>query len=87
MLPDGTLIVDADSHWSILPDFFTELAPPQLKDRMPRVAEIDGRRHWVFEGHVCGTAGPAAVIARDGSKESADRALNHWDFDEAHVGA
>src|SRR4030095_7963197 len=33
------------------------------------------------------TAGPAAVIGRDGSKESADLALNHWDFDQAHVGA
>jgi len=87
MLEDGTLIVDADSHWSILPDFFTELAPPELKDRMPRVEDVDGRKHWVFEGHVRGTAGPAAVIRRDGTKESADLALNHWDYDQAHIGA
>jgi predicted TIM-barrel fold metal-dependent hydrolase len=87
MLQDGTLIVDADSHWSILPDFFTDLAPPELKDRMPRVEDVDGRKHWVFEGHVRGTAGPAAVIRRDGTKESADLALNHWDYDEAHIGA
>jgi hypothetical protein len=58
MLQDGTLVIDSDSHWSILPDFFSELAPPELRDRMPRVEEVDGRRRWVFEGHVCGRPAP-----------------------------
>ena len=35
-------VVDADSHWSEPPDLFTSMAPPEFKDRVPRVEEIDG---------------------------------------------
>jgi uncharacterized protein len=87
MLNNDTLIIDADSHWSEKPDFFTSLAPPEYKDRMPRVEEIDGRQSWVLNGHVLGSTGAGGVIGRDGRKESADIALNHWTIDQIHVGA
>ena len=35
-------IVDADSHWSEPPDLFTSRAPASIRDRMPRVEEVDG---------------------------------------------
>jgi hypothetical protein len=54
MLDDGTLIIDADSHWSEPPDLFTRLAPPEYRDRMPRVETIEGMPTWVFEGQVLG---------------------------------
>ena len=86
MLSDGTLVVDADSHWSETPDLFTSLAPPEYKDRVPRVEVIDGVQTWVFDGHVLGQTGAGGVIRRDGTKESSDVALNHWTIEQVHVG-
>jgi len=87
MLNNDTLIIDCDSHWCELPDMFIDMAPPEYKDRVPRVEEIDGMLTWVFDGHPLGQAGAGAVIGRDGKKESADLALNHWTVDQVHVGA
>ena len=86
MLNNDTLVIDADSHWCELPDLFTSAAPAEFKDRMPRIETIDGMQKWVFDGHVLGQAGAGAVIGRDGTKESADIALNHWTIDQVHVG-
>jgi predicted TIM-barrel fold metal-dependent hydrolase len=81
------LIVDADSHWCEPPDLFIEMAPPQYKDRMPRVEVVDGHRMWVFNGRPVGTFGAAGVIGRDGTKEQAHVALMEWEFEQIHPGA
>jgi uncharacterized protein len=80
-------IVDADSHWSEPPDLFTKRAPAGYEDRVPRVEEVDGQPMWVFDGHPVGRFSAAGVIARDGTKEEAHRALHEWTIDEVHVGA
>ena len=80
-------IVDADSHWSEPPDLFTSRAPASVRDRMPRVEEVDGQRVWTFDGHQVGRFSAAGVIGRDGKKESAHKALFEWSIDEVHVGA
>lgn len=36
-LPEGTLVVSADNHWSIIDDVFVEQAPAVLKARMPKL--------------------------------------------------
>lgn len=36
-LPEGTLVVSADNHWSITEDIFIDQAPAALKSRMPRL--------------------------------------------------
>jgi uncharacterized protein len=87
MLSDGTLIIDADSHWTEPHDLFTRVAPAKYKDRVPRVEMVEDQPTWVFDGHVMGQATAAGVIGRDGKKESADLALNHWTIDMIHVGA
>jgi uncharacterized protein len=87
MLDNDTLIIDADSHWTEPHDLFTRVAPAEYKDRVPRVETVDGQPMWVFDGHVMGQATAAGVIGRDGKKESADLALNHWTIDMIHVGA
>ena len=87
MLNNEMLVVDADSHWSEPPDLFTKLAPPEYRDRVPHVEEIDGAKVWVFDGHPLSAHSAAGVIARDGHKESSHRALHEWDFEEVHVGA
>ena len=87
MLNGDTLIIDADSHWTEPHDLFTSVAPAEYKDRVPRVETVEGQPTWVFDGHVMGQATAAGVIGRDGKKESADLALNHWTIDMIHVGA
>jgi predicted TIM-barrel fold metal-dependent hydrolase len=87
MLSDGTLVIDADSHWTEPHDLFTRVAPAAVRDRVPRVEEVEGIPTWVFDGHVLGQATAAAVIGRDGKKESADLGLNQWRIEDIHVGA
>lgn len=52
-----------------------------------RVEDVDGTPTWVFDGQQLGRASAGGVIGRDGHKESADLALNHWAFDQIHEGA
>ena len=84
---DGLFVFDADSHWSERPDLFTSRAPARIKDRVPRVEEVDGTLMWVFDGRPMSRFSAGAVIARDGSKESSDKALHEWTIDEVHEGA
>jgi len=84
---DGVFVFDADSHWCERPDLFTSRAPAAVKDRVPRVEDVDGQLMWVFDGHPVGQFSAGGVVARDGSKESADIALHHWTFDQVHQGA
>jgi uncharacterized protein len=84
---ESMYVVDADSHWCEPPDLFTKLAPASIRDRVPRVEEIDGQPTWVFDGEPLGVFSAGGVIARDGSKESAHRALREWSHDQVHVGA
>jgi predicted TIM-barrel fold metal-dependent hydrolase len=80
-------VVDADSHWSEPADLFTSRAPAEVRDRVPRVEEVDGQLVWMFDGHQVGRFSAAGVIGRDGKKESAHKALMQWSHDEVHVGA
>jgi predicted TIM-barrel fold metal-dependent hydrolase len=84
---EETFVLDADSHWCERPDLFTSIAPASVRDRVPRVEEVDGERMWVFDGHPVGRFSAGGVIARDGSKESSDTALHHWTGEEIHLGA
>ena len=81
------LVVDADSHWCERPDLFTSMAPPEYRDRVPRVEDVDGQLMWVFDGHPVGRFSAGGVVARDGSKEESDVALHQWTIDQIHEGA
>ena len=65
---DGVFVFDADSHWCEPPDLFTSRAPAAVKDRVPRVEDVDGQLMWVFDGHPVGRFSAGGVVARDGSK-------------------
>jgi predicted TIM-barrel fold metal-dependent hydrolase len=81
------LVIDADSHWCEAPDLFTKRAPAAFRDRVPRVEDVDGQSMWVFDGQPVGRFSAGGVIGRDGTKESAHRALFEWTHDDVHVGA
>ena len=84
---EGLFVFDADSHWCERPDLFTSRSPAAVRDRMPHVEDVEGQLMWVFDGHPVGRFGAGGVIGRDGSKESADIALNQWTIDQIHEGA
>jgi uncharacterized protein len=84
---EGLFVFDADSHWCEHPELFTSRAPAAVRDRVPRVEDVDGQLMWVFDGHPMGRFSAGGVIARDGSKEAADIALHHWTHDQIHEGA
>lgn len=50
-LPPNTIVVSADSHWSLRTDIFYERFPAHLKDRAPRfVLSEDGVPVWLVNG-------------------------------------
>jgi predicted TIM-barrel fold metal-dependent hydrolase len=50
-LPQGTVLVSADNHWSVTEDIFYERFPAHLKDRAPRVqAGENGVHNWLIDG-------------------------------------
>jgi predicted TIM-barrel fold metal-dependent hydrolase len=84
---EDLFVLDADSHWCERRDLFTSMAPAAVRDRVPRVEDVEGVPTWVFDGHPIGRYSAGGVVARDGSKEASDKALHHWTGDEIHVGA
>jgi len=62
-------VVDADTHWSEPDDLWTSRAPASIRDRVPQIREIGGKRRWVVdEDIVLGPAHATSAIAEDGSK-------------------
>jgi predicted TIM-barrel fold metal-dependent hydrolase len=80
-------IVDADTHLIEAADIFTSRAPSALKDRVPRVEQIDGKDNWVMDGHVLGPAYIGGVIRVDGVKVEADEAYSQWGLADIHTGS
>src|SRR4051812_40428137 len=68
----GIKVIDADTHLSEPHDLWTRRAPPALRERVPQVKMIDGKRCWVIDGDkLIGTgvgANAASAIRKDGSK-------------------
>ena len=58
-------VIDTDSHISEPLDLWSSRAPAGYRDRLPRVVEIDGERHWVVDSDVdLGKTNPTSVVAR-----------------------
>ncbi len=45
-------VIDTDSHISEPLDLWSSRAPAGYRDRLPRVVEVDGERHWVVDSDV-----------------------------------
>jgi len=82
----GIEVVDADTHLIETADLFTSRAPVGLKDRVPRVEDIEGQATWVMDGTVLGPAYRGGVIRRDGAKIETDIAYTEWGFEDIHAG-
>lgn len=66
----GRTVIDVDTHLTEPHDLWTSRAPASIRDRVPQVRAIDGKRSWVIDGDVVIGAGanPSSTIAADGSK-------------------
>jgi predicted TIM-barrel fold metal-dependent hydrolase len=70
-MPDTALrIVDVDTHLSEPPNLWLDHAPPGLRDRVPQIKELDGRRSWVIDGDkpIGLGANPYSAVRKDRSK-------------------
>jgi len=67
---DGIKVIDADTHLSEPHDLWTKRAPAALRERVPQVKTLNGKRSWVIDGDKSiGTgAGPISAIRKDGQK-------------------
>ncbi len=64
----GISVIDCDSHYTEPPDLWTSRAPASLRDRVPRLRQVDGRDLWYVDDDVL--LGPVGlcVVARGGKK-------------------
>lgn len=66
---DRLPIIDTDSHWSEPSDLWTKRAPAAYRDRVPQLAERNGKQRWWFDGDIpIGLPIASSVVAPDGSK-------------------
>jgi predicted TIM-barrel fold metal-dependent hydrolase len=65
----GIKVIDADTHFSEPWDLWTSRAPAHLKDRVPRVTEVNGEPQWTIDKdtRLASKCGHSAVM-RDGTK-------------------
>jgi hypothetical protein len=80
---DEIQIIDVDAHITEPPDLWSSRAPAALKDRLPRVAEQDGRRVWLVDGEEIAPAGAVSVVKKDGSKAVGVEFFN-WKIEDVH---
>ena len=81
---NGIKIVDCDTHFTEPPDLFERNAPAGMKDKLPRVVNVEGIDHWYIGDKDFGTLG-GNVIARDRNKLLSR--LSYCTYDEIHAGS
>lgn len=63
-LPEGTVIVSADNHWSVTDDIFFENFPSHLKDRAPRIVKTEeGEYQWIMNDRIMMPPAAARLVA------------------------
>jgi uncharacterized protein len=82
-------IIDSDSHLSEPHDLWTSRAPARLKNRVPRVKMLNGKRTWVIDDDqplsALGAC-PISVVRKDGSKSRSLEFMG-WQIEEVHPGS
>ena len=83
---DGLCIIDADTHLTEPHDMWTSRAPSSMRERVPRVVDLDGIPTWVVDGVRINPALANGVINVEGEKVRGTRFFG-WTIDEVHRGA
>ena len=87
-LLEGIKIIDADTHLSEPPDLWTKRAPAALRDRMPQIQMLEGKRAWVIDGDkaIGIGASPVSAIRKDGIKPPG-LWFKQAQYEDVHMGA
>jgi predicted TIM-barrel fold metal-dependent hydrolase len=66
----GRKVIDVDTHLTEPHDLWTRRAPAAIRDRVPQVREIDGKRSWVIDRDIVigEGANPSSIIDTNGDK-------------------
>ena len=79
-------VIDADTHLTEPHDMWTSRAPAAMRDRLPRVVDLDGMPWWVVDGVRINPALANGVINVEGEKVRGTRFFG-WSIDDVHRGA
>ena len=83
---DQLRVIDVDTHLTEPHDLWSSRAPAAYADRLPRVADVDGRPHWILDGEPLGAASSSGVVRPDGSKAMGTDFFT-WTIDDIHPAA
>lgn len=85
----GIKVIDADTHLTEPHDLWVKRAPASIRERVPQVKMLDGRRCWVIDGDKSiGTgAHPNSAILKDGGKVRDLDAFLKLQFEDVHIGS
>ncbi|CAN7516458.1 amidohydrolase family protein [Phenylobacterium sp. LjRoot219] len=85
----GLKVIDADTHLTEPHDLWVKRAPASIRDRVPQVKMLDGRRCWVIDGDKSiGTgAHPNSAILKDGGKVRDLESFLKLQFEDVHAGS
>ncbi len=64
MQMEDMIIISVDDHVSEPADMFDQHLPAELKDRAPKLKNVDGADYWTYEGIVLPNTGLNAVVGR-----------------------
>jgi uncharacterized protein len=81
-------VIDTDSHLSEPHDLWIKRAPANVRERVPQVRMLDGRKSWVIDGNksIGIGANPSSTILKDGSK-SLGRRYENFQIEDVHRGS
>jgi predicted TIM-barrel fold metal-dependent hydrolase len=81
-------VIDADSHLSEPHDLWIKRAPANMRERVPQVRMLDGRKSWVIDANksIGIGANPSSTILKDGSK-SLGRRYENFQIEDVHKGS
>jgi predicted TIM-barrel fold metal-dependent hydrolase len=79
-------VIDTDTHLTEPHDMWTSRAPAALRDRVPRVVDVNGHPTWVVDGVTINRAGANGVINAEGEKVRGTQFFL-WTIDQVHPGA
>ncbi|MBW8783276.1 MAG: amidohydrolase [Novosphingobium sp.] len=85
----GLKVIDADTHLTEPHDLWTSRAPASIRDRVPQVKMLDGKRSWVIDGDKSiGTgAHPNSSILKEGGKVRDLDTFLKLQFEDVHAGS
>jgi uncharacterized protein len=81
----GRKVIDVDTHLTEPHDLWTRRAPASLKERVPQVKVVDGKRSWIIDGDKILLEGaiPSSTFKKEGGRWPGLEFIDHQ-IEEVH---